>query len=126
LNILLLSHYFWPEVGAPQVIHADWIRRLANRGHHVQVITCFPNYPSGVVHPGYERRLFMREEHGGATIFRTATYAAPNAGVGRRLANHLSLAASAWTAVPRLRPLDIVMTEYPPLFTSFTGWPWPG
>jgi colanic acid biosynthesis glycosyl transferase WcaI len=121
MRVLLLTHYFWPEVGAPQVIHAEWIRRFIARGHDIQVVTAFPNYPSGIIHEGYRRRLFMREDHDGATIYRTATYAAPNAGVVRRLLNHTVCAASVWTAVPYLKPFDVVITEYPPLFTSFTG-----
>jgi len=121
MRILLLSHYYWPEVGAPQVIHEEWVRRFVARGHEVQVVTAFPNYPNGVIHKGYERRFFMREEHDGATIYRTATYAAATAGVVRRLSNHMICAVSAWTAVPYLRPFDVVITEYPPLFTSFTG-----
>lgn len=121
MNVLLLTHYFWPEVGAPQVIHAEWTRRFVARGHDVQVVTGLPNYPSGVIHEGYRGRVLMQEEHDGVTIHRTATYAAPNAGVARRLMNHLSCAASLWTAVPRLRPFDVVITEYPPLFTSFSG-----
>lgn len=63
----------------------------------------------------------MREDHDGATVYRTATYPAANAGVARRLLNHLSCTVSAWTSVPYLRPFDVVITEYPPLFTSFTG-----
>jgi len=121
MRILLLTHYYWPEVGAPQVIHEEWIRRFVARGHDVQVVTGLPNYPSGVIHPGYNRRMFMREEHDGATIYRTATYAAPNAGVVKRLLNHMSCTVSAWTAVPYLKPFDVVITEYPPLFTAFTG-----
>src|SRR5690349_9851382 len=121
MRVLLLSHYFWPEIGAPQVIHAEWIRRFLTRGHDVQVITGFPNYPSGLIHTGYKGRLYMREDYHGATIHRTATYAAPNTGAAKRLMNHLSCTLSAWTALPYLRPFDVIITEYPPLFTSLTG-----
>ena len=121
MHVLLLTHYFWPEVGAPQVIHAEWIKRFTKKGHRVTVVTGFPNYPDGVIKKGYEKRLFMREERDGARIIRTATYAARNAGTVKRLLNHLSLTASCWTAYPELGDFDIVMTEYPPLFTSISG-----
>ncbi|HMJ10651.1 MAG TPA: glycosyltransferase family 4 protein [Polyangiaceae bacterium] len=121
MNILLLTQYFWPEIGAPQVIHSEWIRRLTRRGHRVQVVTSFPNYPDGVIRAGYQRRLFMREEHAGADVYRTATYAARNAGFARRLMNHLSLTASSWSAFPFVGPIDVVITEYPPLFTALSG-----
>src|SRR5206468_188525 len=44
-----------------------------------------------------------------------------NSGIVRRMLNHTSCAASVWTAVPYLKPFDVVITEYPPLFTSFSG-----
>jgi glycosyltransferase involved in cell wall biosynthesis len=121
MNILLLTQYFWPEIGAPQVIHSEWIRRLTKRGHRVQVVTGFPNYPDGVIQPAYRRRVFMREQHEGAEVYRTATYAARNAGFARRLVNHLSLTASSWSAFPFVGPIDVVITEYPPLFTALSG-----
>ncbi len=121
MHVLLLTHYFWPEVGAPQVIHAEWIKRFIRKGHRVTVLTGFPNYPDGVIKTGYAHRLFMREDREGARIFRTATYAARNAGTVKRLLNHLSLTVSCWTALPQLGDFDLVMTEYPPLFTSFSG-----
>lgn len=121
MHVLLLTHYFWPEVGAPQVIHAEWIKRFTKKGHQVTVVTGFPNYPTGVIHPGYEGRAYMREDRDGARIFRTATYAARNAGTAKRLLNHLSLTASSWLAWPQLGDYDVVITEYPPLFTAFSG-----
>lgn len=121
MHILLLTQYFWPEVGAPQVIHAEWISRLTARGHKVSVITTFPNYPDGVIKEGYRGKVFQKEERFGATIYRTATYAAKNAGTAKRLLNHLVFAGSSLTAMPRVSDVDVIMTEYPPLFTSFTG-----
>lgn len=121
MRILLLTHYFWPEIGAPQVIHVEWIRRLAAKGHQIQVLTPFPHYPAGIIHESYRGRFFLEEDLHGARVLRTATYASPNAGVVKRLANHMVFTLSSWTALPKLDPFDIVITEYPPLFTSFTG-----
>ncbi len=121
MHVLLLTHYFWPELGAPQVIHAEWIKRFTRKGHQVTVVTCFPHYPDGVIKPGYRNRLLMEEERDGARIFRTATYAARNAGSVKRALNHLSLTASCWAAWPKLGRFDVVMTEYPPLFTALSG-----
>ena len=121
MKILLLTHYFWPEIGAPQVIHLEWIKRLSARGHDITVVTGFPHYPDGVIAEGYRGKIFMREEHAGARIFRTATYATPNAGFAKRLLNHLSLTASSLTAFPFVGDVDVIITEYPPLFTALAG-----
>jgi glycosyltransferase involved in cell wall biosynthesis len=121
MKILLLTQYFWPEIGAPQVIHSEWIKRLTAKGHRVTVVTGFPNYPSGVIPESYRGKWFQTEEHNGAVVHRTATFAAENAGFAKRLGNHLSLTASSWTALPMVGDVDVVVTEYPPLFTAFTG-----
>lgn len=121
MRILVLTHYFWPEVGAPQVIHADWARRWRDAGHEVTVLTCMPNYPDGKIPASYQGKLRMEEHHEGTRVLRTWVYATPNAGFGKRLLNHLSFTASAWTAWPKLDRFDVVFTEYPPLFTSFSG-----
>lgn len=121
MHVLLLTHYFWPELGAPQVIHSEWIKRFTRKGHQVSVVTCFPHYPDGVIKAGYRNQLLMEEERDGARVFRTATYAVRNAGSVRRALNHLSLTASCWAAWPKLGAFDVVMTEYPPLFTALSG-----
>lgn len=45
MRILLLSHYYWPEVGAPQRRWASLVRHFTNHGHQVIVATPHPHYP---------------------------------------------------------------------------------
>jgi colanic acid biosynthesis glycosyl transferase WcaI len=45
MRILLLSHYYWPEVGAPQRRWATLVSHFINRGHQVIVAAPHPHYP---------------------------------------------------------------------------------
>ena len=48
LRVTFLTHYFPPEVGAPQARLFELARRLTDSGIEVTVVTGFPNYPTGV------------------------------------------------------------------------------
>jgi len=94
-------------------------RGLRRRGIEVRVHTTFPHYPDGVVRPPYRNRLALVERHAG--VVRSAVYATPNRGFARRLANHLSFAASALATQPLSGPADVVVVESPPLFLAAAG-----
>lgn len=50
MKILVVCQYYYPE---PFRVH-DLCEALAARGHELHVVTGLPNYPEGVVYPGYE------------------------------------------------------------------------
>src|SRR5438309_745333 len=102
LRIVMLTHYFPPEVGAPQARLFELASRAARAGHTVTVVTGFPNYPTGIVPPSYRGRFRMVEEMDGIRVIRTWVYATPNRGAVRRILNHLSFAFSSLAAT-RLR-----------------------
>jgi glycosyltransferase involved in cell wall biosynthesis len=121
LRVLFLTHYFHPEVGAPQSRLLDLANGLARNGHEVTVLTGFPNYPDGVIQPGYRRRLFQVERLGALRIVRAPVYPAPNRGVARRLLNHASFALSSIPAALWAGGADAVIVETPPLFLAAAG-----
>jgi glycosyltransferase involved in cell wall biosynthesis len=49
LRLLVVSQYFWPE----NFRINDLVSELVDRGHQVTVLTGRPNYPDGMVFPGY-------------------------------------------------------------------------
>jgi hypothetical protein len=49
LHVLFITHYFHPEVGAPQTRLLDLALGLSRRGHSITILTGFPNYPDGVM-----------------------------------------------------------------------------
>lgn len=121
MRVLFVTHYFHPEVGAPQSRLLDLAEALARRGHDVTVLTGFPNYPDGVVQPPYQIRPLRRERLRGLRIVRSAIYPAANRGVGRRLLNHLSFACSSLVAAPAAGRADVTLVETPPLFAAVSG-----
>lgn len=119
MPVVLLSHYFPPEVGAPPARLAALASGLRARGVDVRVHTTFPHYPDGIVQAPYRNRLAQRDRSAG--VVRSAVYVTPNRGFARRLANHLSFAASALATSPLTGPADVVVVESPPLFLAAAG-----
>ena len=118
MRLRILSHYYPPEVGAPQTRLEALAHGLAGSGAEVTVHTGFPHYPDGEVKPPFRNRPLRIERGDGVTVMRSWVYAAPNRGVGRRLANHASLAATALAAAPAGGPADVLLVETPPLLLA--------
>ncbi len=121
LRVIFLTHYFPPEVGAPQSRLFELASRLAAAGHSVTVVTGFPNYPTGVVPAEYRGRRSMEERLDGVRVLRTPVYATPNKGFVRRILNHLSFAFSSLFATRRAGPADVIFVESPPLFIGLAA-----
>lgn len=121
LHVVLLTHYFPPEVGAPQSRLSELASRAQAAGHSVTVLTSFPNYPTGVIPAGYRGRFRMVEKLGGVRVIRTWTYATPNRGFLRRILNHLSFAFSSLFATRMLDRVDIFFVESPPLLIGLAA-----
>jgi colanic acid biosynthesis glycosyl transferase WcaI len=117
----ILTQYYPPEIGAPQVRLSELAACLTRRGHEVTVLTAMPNYPAGRIHDGYAG-LWRREKMAGASIVRTAIY--PSRALGmRRLASYGSFVASSSALGALMLPrLDFLMTESPPLFLGIAGY----
>ena len=71
MRILILSQWFDPE---PTFKGLAFAKALSERGHQVEVITGFPNYPGGRVYPGYRVRLHSCEETEGVRVHRVPLY----------------------------------------------------
>jgi glycosyltransferase involved in cell wall biosynthesis len=118
VRLRILTHYYPPEVGAPQVRLEALAQGLARAGAEVTVHTGFPHYPDGEIKPPYRNRPLRFERLDGVRVMRSWVYAAPNRGFARRLANHASLATSALAAAPAGGPADVVLVETPPLLLA--------
>ena len=112
MRILLLSQIFDPE---PNVKGLMFARELTKRGHEVEVLTGFPNYPGGKVYPGYRIRPWTRENIDGISILRVALYPSHDKSASRRVLNYLSFAGVAALLGPLLvKKPDIVYVYHPP------------
>jgi colanic acid biosynthesis glycosyl transferase WcaI len=112
MKILLLTQWFEPEPTFKGLVFA---RALAERGHQVQVLTGFPNYPEGRVYPGYKLRPFVREDMEGIPVVRVALYPSHDRSGLRRALNYMSFALSASLLGPLLvGKADVAYVYHPP------------
>lgn len=92
----MLTQWFDPETG-PAALPGVYAREFVAQGHKVRVLTGFPNYPAGVLYPGYRVRSRMSEPMAGVQVERVALYPDHTASPLRRTLNYLSFAGSAAT-----------------------------
>ncbi len=118
---LILSQYYAPELGAPQIRLGSLVRQLKHHGIDVSVLTAMPNYPAGRTFDGYQNRLAMRDEVDGTPVVRT--WLLPGAGHSSllRLANYLSFTATAMVAAAAARRPDVLFVESQPLSLGLIG-----
>ncbi len=117
MRFLILTQYFPPEHGAPQVRLAAFARQLRRLGHEVEVATAMPNYPTGRIFEEYRGAWYRREDWEGIPVHRVWAYASLGAGF-KRLVNYASFTATALVALLRARRPDYLFVESPPLFLS--------
>ncbi len=122
MRILLLTQYYPPEMGAAQNRLFDLVRRLANAGHVMTVLTALPNYPKGTFFEGFQRRFLMDEREDGVRIIRTWLYVTKSKTFLRRMLNFTSFSAlSLFVGAVKVKRQDFVIVESPPLFLGVSG-----
>jgi glycosyltransferase involved in cell wall biosynthesis len=122
MKILIVTHYFPPEIGAPQTRLSELARLWAEAGEEVTVLTGFPNHPTGVIPPGYRHRLRMEESIDGYRVVRTWLYATPNEGVVRKTVGHLSfMATSLLLGLRATGKADVVVVSSPTFFSMLSA-----
>lgn len=103
MNILLLTQLFQPEPAHLRGL--SFAKELSRRGHHVEVLTGFPNYPTGRLYDGYRMRPWEREYIDGIRVTRVAVYPSHDDQALHRIANYASLAVLATVLGPALLDL---------------------
>lgn len=89
-KILVICQYYKPE---PFRI-SDICEELVRRGHEVQVVTGYPNYPEGILYDGYGKGKHIDEVINGVKVHRC--YTVPRqTGIVKRLLNYYSYAISS-------------------------------
>lgn len=112
MRILYFAQWFDPE---PMIKGAAFVRALIDRGHEVEVVTGFPNYPTGRLYPGHRLALHREDEVGGVTVHRVWLYPSHDRSSLRRIFNYFSFAISALVhGVLRARDFDVLYV-YPPI-----------
>ncbi len=120
MKILILTQWFHPE---PFFKGLPFATALQARGHQVEVLTGFPNYPGGRLYPGYTVRWHQVEHLNGIRVHRVPLYPSHDAGALRRAWNYVSFALSAASIGMAVvsRP-DLIYVYHPPATVGFPAW----
>lgn len=119
MRVLVLSQYYDPE---PVPKAGELARALRDKGHDVQVLTGFPNYPTGQLYGGYRRRFYQRETSEGIVIHRTYEFPYHSRSILGRLLNYGSFMVSAALGSILLKEFDVIYVWHPPLTIGVTAW----
>ena len=113
MRIGMISQWYEPEPGA--AAHPTAIARaLQRRGHDVQVLTGFPNYPHGVIYDGYHQQLRQFETRDGVRLLRVPLRPSHDSSGVNRALTLSSFAASAAFQVGWLRNVDVCLVYLTP------------
>ena len=112
---LILTQYYPPEIGAPQIRLRSVVQMLRRHGIAVEVLTAMPNYPAGKIFPGYTGRRHVREEIDGVPVSRTWVYAGTGKSASIRLANYFSFTCTALLATLTGPRPNVMFVESQPL-----------
>ena len=122
LGILILAHFYPPEMGGAAARIHGLARWLVKFGHHVTVITGFPNYPSGVIPVQYRRKSRKFERRDDVEVIRTWVHASSHHTLWGRISNYFSFVISCIITASSVKSkYDVVLTSSPPLVVGLAG-----
>lgn len=113
LRIIFLTQWFDPE---PALKGLGFAQALAARGHAVEVVTGFPNYPGGRVYDGYRIRPWRNERAGAVNVTRLALIPSHSQSKIGRIANYISFWFTSFLyLLVFARRADVVYVYHPPM-----------
>lgn len=123
-RITIICNSYPPEKGAAPTRINNLAKMLKARGHHVEVITCMPNYPMGRIFPSFRGKLIQNEKANDIKIKRLWLYPSNSKNPLKRIASMFSYTFSLYFfALPKLfiqRP-DMVIVSSPPFLSAYAG-----
>lgn len=125
MRILLISHHYAPEIGAPQRRWAALVKRWAAAGHELTVLTSIPHYPVPAVTADLRRGVkpfrISRGEFGERVIrmpFWPHDYSVPQKMLDQLV---VSLQSSVVGLLQAQGPFDVVITTIPAISSLIPG-----
>ncbi len=122
-KIVILTHYFTPEMGAPQSRLSETAKGLQKLGWEVVVITTMPNYPTGKIFKEYRNRFFISDQTDGIQTWRYWVYASNSRKAIPRIISMISFSLTSLFSLFKIRRFkpDYIFTESPPLTLGLSG-----
>jgi glycosyltransferase involved in cell wall biosynthesis len=118
MRILFVSQLFDPEYSIKGLgLMKHWVEQ----GHEVEVVTTFPNYPTGRVFPGYKRKLKQVEDINGVKVVRLWSHISHSKSKFSRAATYLSYTIAALCYALFSKKPDVVYAYHPQATTGLIG-----
>ncbi len=127
-KLLIVSQYFFPEMGAPQNRLLEMANAFVGRGWDVRVLTAMPNYPKGRIFEDYRGKWTSVEQSNKIGIWRSWIYASNSKSTIPRIISMISFGLSMFTFLRRARKFqpDVCFVESPPLLVGYFGYHFSG
>ncbi len=122
MRIIILTQYFFPEVGAAQNRLLEFVKGLQKKGVEIEVLTAMPNYPKLEVYNEYKGKWYVQENVNGISIHRAWIWARKSRSSISRLLNYFSFVfTSMWIGFFKVKKADYIICESPPLFLGISA-----
>ena len=124
MKLVILSQYFYPEMGAPQNRLYELALGLRELGWEVEIVTAMPNYPTGRIFQGYRGKFYLHETLAGMAIHRYTLYPSKSSRAFPRILSMLSFSFNSLFSIAKVSraKADYLLVESPPLTLAFSGW----
>lgn len=120
VRILFISDNFPPEVNAPATRTFEHGSEWVKLGAEVTVITCFPNFPRGVIYDGYQNRWRKVEYINGIRVIRVWSFITANEGFLKRTLDYVSFGLMAFLHGLFVKT-DVIIATSPQFFAAMAG-----
>lgn len=120
MKILFLTDNFPPEVNAPATRTYEHCKEWVKSGAEVTVITCFPNFPQGILYEGYKNQWKKTEWMDGIKVVRVWSYITANEGFIKRTLDYISFSVTSFLAGLFIKT-DIIVATSPQFFNALGG-----
>ena len=118
-RVIFLTQWFDPE---PTIRGNKFVEKLATAGYDIEVVTGFPNYPTGRIYPGFKLQSIVKEQRNAYTLTRLWLFPNHSQNVLLRALNYLSFAFSSLIYLTFFAPkFDLLYVYHPPLTTALVG-----
>lgn len=127
MRITYLTNYYYPEVTAGANRAYEQAKVMKEYGHHVRIITGFPNYPQGRLIGNYEANKTLREDIEGIEVIRCPHYIGKNKRMIWRLVQYVCFMLSSLFFLLRDRELkkdvdeQLLYISSGPIFVAIVG-----
>ncbi len=124
MRFIIVTNYYYPEIGAAPNRITNLAEGLSNRGNSVDIVCPLPNYPEGRIFKGFRKKLFHRDWINAVRVSRYWVYPSVSKNPVLRIISMLSFSISLWAFVlnrKRIKAADWIIVQNPPLLVSFSA-----